>query len=172
VHLPGSTNIPAGTPVPILVDPKQPDYAEFPGHPFVSPAGWIALLIIAMACVALAARDALALRRMVGHAREHRGQPAAGEQDPGQPAPPLETASAPLPGPRAEEIAPIPELTSEDMKQMAESAAKHHFATREEERANQRLAERGQQWCCERNGHRLSGYQKSCPVDDSPGVWV
>ncbi|MDQ6779504.1 MAG: hypothetical protein M3071_25490 [Actinomycetota bacterium] len=70
-HYSGFATLSSGENVRVLVDPKQPGYAEFPGSPFKGAAAWIAMLIIAVVFAAIAITDGLALRRMLGHRREH-----------------------------------------------------------------------------------------------------
>lgn len=73
VHYPDSLHASRGEQFTVLVDPKQPDYAEFPGAPFETGT-WILLAIIAVFFAALAVLDGLVLRHELTHRREHRAQ--------------------------------------------------------------------------------------------------
>jgi hypothetical protein len=52
-HYPGRVDDPAGIRLQILVDPKDPGYAEFPGSPSTRSSAWILLIVfaVALACV-------------------------------------------------------------------------------------------------------------------------
>jgi len=77
VHYPDFSDLFTGEQVTVLVDPKQPGYAELPGATFESSWVWIVLLVFSLFFAALAIPIGLALRRLLVHRREHRLQTAA-----------------------------------------------------------------------------------------------
>lgn len=70
VHDPQDTNIAAGTTVQILVDPTNPDYAEFPGQPNGTTAGWVVGLVMALVFAAFDASAWFTLARMLRTRRD------------------------------------------------------------------------------------------------------
>lgn len=76
VHYRGYSNLYYGERVRVLVDPKQPGYAELPGSTFRDGWSWIILVIFALLSAWLAAAEGRALRRLLVHRREHRASPA------------------------------------------------------------------------------------------------
>jgi hypothetical protein len=64
VHDPQDTDVDAGTPVDILVDPKDANYAEFPGQPAATTAGWVAGLLIGLFAAAMDVQAWRVLLRM------------------------------------------------------------------------------------------------------------
>jgi hypothetical protein len=77
VHYPGFSSLVTGEPVQVLVDPKQPAYAEIPGARFTSAANWIVLVILAVIEAGLAYLSARALVHVLAHRREHRAASSA-----------------------------------------------------------------------------------------------
>lgn len=71
VHYPGFSDLVSGESVIVLVDPKQPGYAELPGSRFVTSWEWIILLVLAVLFAGLTVLDARALRTLLAHRREH-----------------------------------------------------------------------------------------------------
>lgn len=61
-----------GAPTTVLVDPKQPGYAELPGAPFQKTDSWIIPVVPGVLFAALAALNLLALRQQLAHQRAHR----------------------------------------------------------------------------------------------------
>lgn len=51
VHVSGAPRYSPGAPVTILVDPRDPGYAELPGAPYTSNAQWQIPLVIGLACI-------------------------------------------------------------------------------------------------------------------------
>jgi len=51
-HVPHDTNLAAGTPVEVLVDPSDAGYAEFPSQPAATTTGWVISLIFAFGLLA------------------------------------------------------------------------------------------------------------------------
>jgi hypothetical protein len=49
VHFPEQSSLRSGEQTMVLVDPKEPGYAELPGYPFRKAWGWIFLALIALA---------------------------------------------------------------------------------------------------------------------------
>jgi hypothetical protein len=78
VHYPDSSDLASGDRVAVLVDPKQPDYAEFPGARFQASWTWILLVVFAVLFGVGAWFEARALKRMLAHRRAQRAQTAAG----------------------------------------------------------------------------------------------
>lgn len=79
VHFAGFSNLVSGDRASVLVDPRQLDYAEFPGAPFKTTLSWVMMLLLAVVMAGMTVADALGLRRMLAHQREHRaayGAPA------------------------------------------------------------------------------------------------
>jgi hypothetical protein len=72
-HYPGFSDLTSGERVDVLVDPKQPGYAEFPGSAFKSSWEWVVLAVIAVVFAGLAVLDAVALRKLLAHRRAARG---------------------------------------------------------------------------------------------------
>lgn len=79
-HYPDSTDLVSGEPVTVLVDPKQPDYAELPGHAYTTAVQWILGFVLALVIALLAFADWRALVRVLAQRRaerENSSQPAA-----------------------------------------------------------------------------------------------
>jgi hypothetical protein len=79
-HYPDSTDLVSGEPVTVLVDPKQPDYAELPGHAYTTAIQWILGFALALVMGLLAFVDWRALVRVLAQrraARANSSQPAA-----------------------------------------------------------------------------------------------
>jgi hypothetical protein len=69
VHYPHFAALNDGDTIAVLVDPKQPDYAELPGQKDTSPGGWIALTVLALILGGFSVREALILRRLLASRR-------------------------------------------------------------------------------------------------------
>ena len=69
VHYPGYSNLSDGQRITVLVDPKQPDYAELPGDTFVGAWSWIIFVLLGIGCGSLAYLDARQLRVLLAHRR-------------------------------------------------------------------------------------------------------
>jgi hypothetical protein len=70
IHYPGYSKLDRGQSTTVLVDPKEPTYAEIPGARFATQSRWIMYAVLAAvfgALTAYAVREAIRLRR---------GQPA------------------------------------------------------------------------------------------------
>ena len=80
VHYPGFSELRSGEQVAVLVDPREPAYAELPGHPFTRAWAWIFALVLAAAAAGMALLNGLGLVRVSAHRREHLAQvaPASG----------------------------------------------------------------------------------------------
>ena len=78
VHYPDYSDLSAGDRVTVLVDPKQPGYAELPGSPFQSAWAWIVLAAFAVFFALLVAFEGRALLRQLAHRRAHQAQAAGG----------------------------------------------------------------------------------------------
>jgi Protein of unknown function (DUF3592) len=79
-HYPASTDLVSGEPVTVLVDPKQPSYAELPGHAYTTAIQWILGFVLAAFLGLLAYFDWRSLTRALARRRAARGnssQPAA-----------------------------------------------------------------------------------------------
>jgi hypothetical protein len=79
-HYPASTDLVSGEPVTVLVDPKQPSYAELPGHAYTTAIQWILGFALAAFLALLAYFDWRSLSRALAKrraARESSSQPAA-----------------------------------------------------------------------------------------------
>jgi hypothetical protein len=72
-HYPDFSDLTSGERVDVLVDPKQPGYAELPGSAFKSSWEWVVLVVIAVLFAGLAVLDAVALRKLLAHRRAARG---------------------------------------------------------------------------------------------------
>ncbi len=72
VHYPGFSSLEGGERAQVLVDPKQPGYAEIPGSRFTSEIGWIMMILVALVEAFLAYLFARALLHVMAHRREHR----------------------------------------------------------------------------------------------------
>lgn len=68
VHFDGYSDLQAGEPLTVVVDPQQPGYAELPGSPFKRTYSWIIYALVAMFMGGLAAIEI----RYYGHLRAHR----------------------------------------------------------------------------------------------------
>jgi TRAP-type C4-dicarboxylate transport system permease small subunit len=64
IHYPGYSKLDRGQNVTVLVDPKQPTYAEIPGARFATQSRWIVYAILAFVFAVLSVREVLALRRL------------------------------------------------------------------------------------------------------------
>ena len=71
VHYAGFSELVAGETVIVLVDPKQPGYAEFPGSRFVTSWEWIIFAGGAVFFACLAVFEARVLRKLLAHRRDH-----------------------------------------------------------------------------------------------------
>jgi hypothetical protein len=78
VHFPDYSSLNSGDQVPVLVDPKDPSYAELPGHTFQSSWVWLVPVVLGILCAGLTALEARLLLRILRHRREHRDQAASG----------------------------------------------------------------------------------------------
>lgn len=72
VHYPSFSDLDPGQVVQVLVDPKQPGYAELPGSPDTKSSQWIGLIFGCLLFGALAVFSALELLRLLRRRREHR----------------------------------------------------------------------------------------------------
>lgn len=72
VHYPDFSNLVDGQVVHVLVDPKQPGYAELPGSPDTKSSQWIGLIFGCLLFGALAVFSALELWKLLKRRREHR----------------------------------------------------------------------------------------------------
>ena len=70
VQYAGFSDLVAGETVIVLVDPKQPGYAEFPGSRFVTSWEWIIFAGIAVFFACLTVFEARALRKLLAHRRD------------------------------------------------------------------------------------------------------
>jgi len=88
VHYPDYSDLVAGDPVVVLVDPQQPSYAELPGSKDDEPIQWIILAVFALLGLVLTVFEARALYRVLEHRRQQpQGTitPASPEPEPDQP---------------------------------------------------------------------------------------
>jgi hypothetical protein len=69
VHLNAFTDALPGDVLPVLVDPRQPDYAELPGRPFKGAHVWIVEAVLALFFGAITALEAAALAHLLEHRR-------------------------------------------------------------------------------------------------------
>jgi hypothetical protein len=69
VHYPDFSDLEAGDRVAVLIDPRQPNYAELPGRKLISSGTWIAFVVFAALFALLALGDLLALFRQLAHRR-------------------------------------------------------------------------------------------------------
>jgi hypothetical protein len=53
------TSLKPGAEVRVLVDPKDPGYAEFPGHPYETKVAGVVLVVLLLPCAALCALAAV-----------------------------------------------------------------------------------------------------------------
>jgi hypothetical protein len=73
----GTTSVQSGDTITVLVDPRQPGYAEIPGSPYYTASGWIIGLIVTIILAAITAylfRLAIVMglrHRRVSHGRLH-----------------------------------------------------------------------------------------------------
>jgi hypothetical protein len=74
VHYPDFSSLNAGEPVVVLIDPKQPGYAELPGSTFSEPIQWIILALFALLGLVLTAFEARALGILLKRRRQLRAQ--------------------------------------------------------------------------------------------------
>jgi hypothetical protein len=77
-HYPSYSMLSSGDRVIVLVDPKQPGYAELPGSPFKSSLSWIIDLLFAAGLVGVALYHAARLRAVQSHRRDHFARPSVG----------------------------------------------------------------------------------------------
>ena len=69
VRYPGRATVISGMSVPILVDPHDAGYAEFPGSPDTKSSAWIVMIVFA---VVVAVFLALLIRQLIRFARHRR----------------------------------------------------------------------------------------------------
>lgn len=69
VHLNAFSDALPGEVLPVLVDPRQPDYAELPGRPFKGAHVWIVEAVLALFFGAITALEAVALLHLLEHRR-------------------------------------------------------------------------------------------------------
>jgi hypothetical protein len=67
VHYRGFSNLVQGQPIIVLVDPKQPSYAELPGARFETSWAWIVGAVLALVFAWLTWTEARVLRRLLAH---------------------------------------------------------------------------------------------------------
>jgi hypothetical protein len=77
-HFPGFSDVFDGERLQVLVDPRQPGYAELPGATFSNAWAWIILSIIALFFAGLGALQVRTLHRLLVHRREHSAALASG----------------------------------------------------------------------------------------------
>jgi hypothetical protein len=77
VHYPDFSELATNETVVVLVDPKQPGYAELPGSRFVASWSWTILAGLAVLFAAVTALAARWLRRLVAHRRDHLAKAAS-----------------------------------------------------------------------------------------------
>jgi hypothetical protein len=77
VHYPGFSGLSAGELVTVLVDPRQPSYAELPGATFAGKWTWLFPAVAAVVFGWLTVLQGRELRRVLAHRRESRAQVAA-----------------------------------------------------------------------------------------------
>jgi predicted anti-sigma-YlaC factor YlaD len=75
VHYPAYSPLVPGDHVTVLVDPKDPGYAEIPGATFERPDSWIVLAVLTLLFGALAVSEGRALRPLLAHRRAIRAVP-------------------------------------------------------------------------------------------------
>ena len=68
-HYNGSADVITGEHLQVLVDPKQPGYAELPGSPFKGAHTWITSALMAIFCAAITALWIKAIRVQQAHRR-------------------------------------------------------------------------------------------------------
>jgi hypothetical protein len=71
IHVPRYSVFVAGDPVAVLVDPKQPSYAEIPGLKFKKSGEWIVLVCLAVFFLLLFALNTRTLVGLLAHRRAH-----------------------------------------------------------------------------------------------------
>lgn len=76
-HYPGYSNLVSGEQVSLLVDPKQPGYAELPGSRFVTSWEWILFTVMAVLFAGVALLFVRALRRQLAHRSAHLAKSAS-----------------------------------------------------------------------------------------------
>jgi hypothetical protein len=72
VHYPYESNLAEGERFSLLVDPRDPGYAEVPGSEYTSSIKWVLLAVFAVFLFALSAQWARSLWRMTQHRRDIR----------------------------------------------------------------------------------------------------
>ncbi len=72
VHYPAFSNLDPGQVVHVLVDPKQPGYAELPGSPDTKASQWVGLIFGCLLFGTLAVFSARELWKLLRRRREHR----------------------------------------------------------------------------------------------------
>lgn len=72
VHHAGPSHVHIGERISVLLDPRQPGYAELPGAPYRRAGGWILVSLIAALFAALACVEARSLARALALRRRHR----------------------------------------------------------------------------------------------------
>ena len=78
VHESGASDLRAGDRISVLLDPRQPDYAELPGRPYRGPDGWLAVAFIAAFFLVLACLEGRSLARVLTLRSRHRDTFLAG----------------------------------------------------------------------------------------------
>ena len=73
VHYPAYSNLFAGDRIQVLIDPKQPDYAELAGSPDTKSSQWVGLICGCLLFAGLTVISALDLWRLLRRRRQHRG---------------------------------------------------------------------------------------------------
>jgi hypothetical protein len=71
-HYPGFLDEFAGDKVRLLLDPRQPGYAEIPGYAFKTAIDWILFLVFALIFAAFTALVGVRFANLRAHRREHR----------------------------------------------------------------------------------------------------
>ena len=75
VHYPAYSRLVSGDHVTVLVDPKDPSYAELPGATFERADSWIVTAILTLLFATLAVSEGRALRPLLAHRRAVRAVP-------------------------------------------------------------------------------------------------
>ncbi|HUB69479.1 MAG TPA: hypothetical protein VL984_03575 [Acidimicrobiales bacterium] len=71
----GRNRVGVGRLVSVLVDPKDREYAEFPGFPVVGGSAWVVPLLFCLAACAPMALVAKSLARQLRHGLRHHSRP-------------------------------------------------------------------------------------------------
>ena len=72
VHYPAFSDLDPGQVVHVLVDPRQPGYAELPGSPDTKTSQWVGLIFGCLLFGALALWSAWELLKLLRRRRQHR----------------------------------------------------------------------------------------------------